>query len=114
MVVNKFKGINHVTPFVVFKWLQDDEAILVDVREEEEWNEERIDGAILSPMSDFEADKFPTNPNKRLVIMCRVGQRSYAIAEKMVEFGIYPVYNMNGGILRWRTFKLPVKSGKYE
>lgn len=101
------KGVIEVDPVVVAGWLDSGEILLVDVREEEEWAEERIAGAILFPMSDFDAELFPTEAGKRLVVMCKVGKRSDAIARKMLQHGAYPVYNLAGGLNGWKEADLP-------
>ncbi|MBF0094182.1 MAG: rhodanese-like domain-containing protein [Alphaproteobacteria bacterium] len=103
------RGVIEVDPVVVAGWLENGEILLVDVREEEEWAEERVAGAILSPMSDFEADRFPSEEGKRLVVMCKVGRRSEAIARKMLEHGAFPVYNMAGGLNGWKEADLPTQ-----
>ena len=101
------RDVIEIDPAVVAGWLADGEVLLVDVREDEEWAEERIHGAVLSPMSDFEADLFPTAPGKRLVVMCKVGKRSAAIARKMLQHGAFPVYNLAGGLNAWKESDLP-------
>ena len=40
-------------------WLQNGEAILLDVREPEEYKHEHIDGAVLMPLDSVNAAKLP-------------------------------------------------------
>lgn len=102
------KGVIEIDPVVVAAWLDNGEILLVDVREEEEWAEERVPGAVLAPMSDFDARTFPREAGKRLVVMCKMGKRSEAIARKMLENGMSMVFNMTGGINGWKAADLPV------
>ncbi|OFX10655.1 MAG: hypothetical protein A2516_03775, partial [Alphaproteobacteria bacterium RIFOXYD12_FULL_60_8] len=92
------KGLIEVDPVVVAGWLASGEALAVDVREEAEWEVERIDGAILSPMSDFEPELFPKAGGKRLVLICAKGKRSAAVGQKLLENGVSIAYNMTGGV----------------
>lgn len=86
------------------------EAILVDVREEEEWVEERVPYAILSPMSDFDAATFPTVAGKKVVVMCLAGVRSAAVVRKLVQSGHSLAFNLKGGIEAWKEAGLVTQS----
>ncbi|MEO5373733.1 MAG: rhodanese-like domain-containing protein [Alphaproteobacteria bacterium] len=105
------RGVIEVDPIVVAAWLETGEALLVDVREEEEWAEESVPGAILSPMSDFDFATFPRQAGRRMVVMCKLGRRSEAIARKLLENGLPMVFNMAGGINGWKEADLPVSFG---
>ena len=45
--------IEDITPVQAKEWLENDSAILIDVREQEEWDEGHIAGAIHAPLSRF-------------------------------------------------------------
>ena len=101
------KGLVEVDPTVVAGWIAAGEAHVVDVREIEEWDEERVEGTVLAPMSDFELETFPIDATKRLVLMCAVGRRSAAIGNKLLQNGHTLAYNMTGGINGWKEAELP-------
>ena len=79
-----------------------DSYILLDVRTEEEFKENRIDGAILIP--DYEinsrAEKELADKNVRILIYCRSGRRSALAAKEMIDMGYTDVYDF-GGIIDW-------------
>ena len=92
--------------------LEAGEAVLVDVREPDEFAAARIEGAILAPLSrmpqawlglDLPADK-------TVIVMCRVGGRSGRVCEAFGPEGPdgQAVVNMDGGILDWQAAGLPV------
>ena len=83
------------------------DAVLVDVREASEFENERIPGALLSPLSFFEANHFPTIPSTTVVLMCAVGKRSAAAAKQLINAGFETVYHMKGGLNGWKDIKLP-------
>ncbi|KAF0117430.1 MAG: rhodanese-related sulfurtransferase [Rhodospirillaceae bacterium] len=101
-------GVIEIDPVVAFAWHRGGEAILVDVREDDEWAEAHIPGAVLSPMSEFEAAGFPRKAGRRLVVVCGIGKRSEAIARVLVQRGEGVVYNLSGGLKAWQAAGLPV------
>lgn len=93
-------------PQAVHAQLQAGEAILVDVREASEFENERIPGAFLLPLSFFEADHFPYIPGKRVILMCAVGKRSAAAAKQLMNAGFRTVHHMKGGLTAWKEHGL--------
>jgi len=83
------------------------QAAIVDVREMDEHDATRIPGVPLIPMSELleRLDELPEGP---LVIMCRSGQRSAAVASYLAEEGgRTEVSNLEGGIIAWAAGGLP-------
>lgn len=85
-------------------------ALLVDIRERNEWEESRIAGAELKPMSGIN-DWYQDLPRDRTVILyCRSGSRSaQAVLALTTQAGFSNVYNMTGGIIAWANADLPVE-----
>ncbi len=85
-------------------------ALLLDVREQNEYDEERIAGAQLLPLSELMA-RFDELPKDREIIaQCRSGKRSAQATDFLRAQG-YDVTNMEGGILRWKAQNLPTEQG---
>lgn len=86
-------------------------ALLIDIRERNEWDESRIAGAELKPMSDING-WYETLPRDRKVILyCRSGSRSaQAVMALTTQAHFDNVYNMTGGIIAWANARLPVES----
>ncbi len=90
--------------------LQDrDDVLLIDVREEWEYNEGHIPGITLIPMNDVASriDDIPTD--KTVVVTCRSGNRSGQVASFLRDQGYDNIINMDGGILAWQQAGLPVE-----
>ncbi len=83
-------------------WLEAGEAVLVDVRETSEYEQEHIPGSLLVPLSVFDANRFPHIPGKKLVMHCAVGRRSANAGKQLLEAGHAQVHNLYGGILAWK------------
>jgi rhodanese-related sulfurtransferase len=82
-------------------------ALLIDVREPEEWAGGHAPQALLIPMAQVEGrlDEIP-NTGKTLVV-CRSGGRSATITQLLVSRGI-DAANLSGGMRAWRDAGLPV------
>jgi rhodanese-related sulfurtransferase len=86
-------------------------ALLVDVREQNEWDEARIPGAVLKPMSALN-DWWQELPSDQTVILqCRTGARSGRIvAALMGQAGLTNVVNLAGGIVAWHEAGYDIES----
>lgn len=76
--------------------------ILLDVRTEQEFLEQRIEGAVLIPDVELSSRAEKELPDKDAVILvyCRSGRRSAASAQQLVDMGYTNVYDF-GGIIDW-------------
>lgn len=84
-------------------------ALLLDVREQEEFDEARIPGSQLLPLSAFMQRYEAELPRDReIVVHCRSGKRSAQATEFLRQNG-YDAVNVAGGILAWREAELPVE-----
>lgn len=93
--------IKTVDAHTLKSWLDNDEADLIDVRDQIEYDHEYIAESQLIPLSEFSTDKVAVT-NKKIVIHCRSGVRSaVACAKLLEELPNADVYNLEGGILAW-------------
>ena len=76
--------------------------IILDVREQDEYDAGHIPGAILIPYTEIEnqADEKLPDKDKLLLVYCRSGRRSKIAAEALVELG-YSNIKEFGGIIDW-------------
>lgn len=86
----------------IAKWLRCGEALLVDVRETYEFEQEHIPGAMLVPLSMLDPETFPRFQIKKLVLHCATGDRSAAAAKMLIQAGHRTPINMAGGLKAWR------------
>jgi rhodanese-related sulfurtransferase len=102
--------ITNITSATLKNWLENNEAILIDVREIAENKSESIAGSTLIPLGEINSKILPKSTNKKLVIHCRSGKRSLAACEKIVkEDASLEVYNLEGGIISWINSGFAVK-----
>ncbi|MFE4856144.1 rhodanese-like domain-containing protein [Streptomyces sp. NPDC056670] len=82
------------------------DALVLDVREDDEWAAGHAEGALHVPMSDFVA-RFgevteAVADGRRAYVMCRVGGRSAQVTQYLVQQGIDAV-NVDGGMQVWES-----------
>jgi rhodanese-related sulfurtransferase len=94
--------------------LDDGDALLVDVREMNEYVALRVGGAVLVPISQFALRYRELPQDQPLLLFCRSGSRSATAAGFLLGHGYRDVHNVAGGILAWRGAGLPVSSGPLE
>ena len=89
---------------------EDQTTILIDVREQGEWDECHVEGFTLIPLSCFEqALEVLKEKNKEIHVMCRSGKRSMNACMFLEENGYENLYNVEGGILAWQEAGLETK-----
>ncbi len=79
---------------------KDPTTVLIDVREEDEFNDVNLAGQLI-PMSEIE-ERFAEIPKEGTVyIYCRSGRRSRTAIEFLKSKGYSNLFNVTGGILAW-------------
>ncbi len=89
------------------QWLDDrDDIFLVDVREQVEWDINRIPGATLIPKGDFlngsALEKIPSvDSGKQVVLHCKSGVRSAEVLAILKGAGYSDAVHVGGGVVAW-------------
>jgi rhodanese-related sulfurtransferase len=82
----------------------DDDALLLDVRTQEEYDDGHIPNATLldiqQPQSFMDALQ-ELDPSKNYYVYCRSGGRSSQACQLMNKNGIETTYNLLGGFMEW-------------
>lgn len=84
-----------------------DEVEIIDVRKPEEWDAGRIDGAVHIPMDEVPARLGEIPTDRKVVTVCRAGNRSGTVAKQLRRQG-YDAENIEGGLQRWADDDLPL------
>ena len=89
-------------------------ALIVDVREPNEYAQIRARGAVLLPLGRLN-DRVRDLPRDReILLMCRTGGRSANATQFLAANGFENVTNVSGGIVAWHNAGLPTSSGEPE
>ncbi|MEJ2409994.1 MAG: rhodanese-like domain-containing protein, partial [Novosphingobium sp.] len=101
-------GHKEVTAQQLDAMLDAGEALVVDVREADEFAAGHIPGAVNMPLSTFQASKLPHPQGKRLVLNCLGGKRSGMALDKCGIAQAEVDTNLAGGFGAWQAASLPV------
>jgi len=104
-------GVEEIQPTEAAAEMDEGDVALIDVREQHEFEERHIEGAIHVPRGYLESriEQFVPDRSKRVVLYCASGIRSVLAAKTLTEdLGYEDVASMEGGITLWRDRGLPV------
>lgn len=85
----------------------DGSAVLLDVREDDEWRRGHAPGAQHIPMGQVPSRIGEINADAKLFVVCQAGGRSQRVAQYLARNGYAPV-NVGGGMLAWAGAGRPV------
>jgi rhodanese-related sulfurtransferase len=91
-----------------------DDFLLVDVREESEWSQGHLPGAVHLGKGVIERDveaRVP-DPATEVVLYCGGGYRSALAADALQKMGYSNVASMDGGFRGWKEAGLPVEGAQ--
>lgn len=107
-------AVARITAAEAAKRVEGGKAILIDVREAEEWKETGVAApAVLLAKSDFDGERtawerfLKANAGKELILYCRSGRRSGLVATELAAAG-WNVSN-SGGFSEWKDAGLPTR-----
>ena len=98
--INKAELISPIEAAVMYA---EKKAIIVDVREDSEWNEQHIPGAIHIPLGQLN-ERIPElkqYKDSTVITQCKRGGRSAKALDVLKTAGFSKVYSMDGGIIAW-------------
>lgn len=105
------ESVPAISPQQAAQMQSQQKAIIVDVRENDEWNAGHIAGAIHIPLGEIqnrvgELAKYQHSP---LIMQCRSGARSAKAANVLKVAGFQNVYNLDGGLNAWQKADLEIQ-----
>jgi sulfur-carrier protein adenylyltransferase/sulfurtransferase len=87
------------------------QPLVLDVREQNEWDEGHIPGAVHVPRGHLESriERAAPDPARPIVIYCSAGNRSAFAAKTLGELGYEDVTSLSGGFTDWKRNGFPVE-----
>jgi molybdopterin/thiamine biosynthesis adenylyltransferase/rhodanese-related sulfurtransferase len=87
------------------------EPLVLDVREQDEWDEGHLPGAIHIPRGNLESriERAAPNRSQPIVVYCAAGNRSAFAAKTLEELGYEDVVSLAGGFTDWKRNGFPVE-----
>lgn len=112
MLKNSENDLQEIDAATLRQWLNAEKVLLVDVRESGEYASERIRGAKLIPLSQFNPNRIEAIADKPIVLYCQSGNRSRKAGQRLLEAGVTPVIHLKGGLPAWKQAGYPVEADK--
>lgn len=108
------RGYKALTPAGLTQLINRDNALLIDVSSQQDFEKGHIPGARHVAMSQFDPENKDLAKAKDLpvAIYCRNGQTSAQAAQRLVKAGFGKVYWLEGGVASWSEAQLPLAKGK--
>ncbi|MBC8158078.1 MAG: rhodanese-like domain-containing protein [Rhodospirillales bacterium] len=105
-------SIRGVDPITLKQWIDQGDAVLVDVREDEEYADEHIAMAHHLPLSSFDPAKIPGHKGRVVVYHCASGRRTAHFGAQLTTAvpAAGDVYHLDGGIYAWKEAGLATNS----
>lgn len=83
-------------------------AILLDVREDDEWQAGHAPDAVHIPMGDLPSRAGEIDNQSEVYVVCKAGGRSARVVEYLNRVG-YDAINVDGGMLAWQAAGRPIQ-----
>ena len=108
---NTVRGIKEVDTVAALQLINHKDAVIVDVREQSEFDSGHLLNSKLIPLSSLkgragELEKFRERP---VLLTCRSGHRSKVAAAQLIKLGFTQAYSLAGGVIAWRKADLPLE-----
>lgn len=108
---NRLRKVKEVNIVAAMQLINHKNALILDVREADEFNAGHIMNAKQIPLGKLkdrlgELERYRTQP---IVVVCRSGQRSATACALMGNREFGQVFNLSGGMMAWQKADLPVE-----
>lgn len=104
------QAAQEVSPIQATLLMNREEALLLDVRDDGEWQAGHVPGARHIKLAQLgqhlaELEKFKERP---LIVCCAAGMRSATGCTQLKKAGFAKVYSLAGGLDAWKAAQLPL------
>ena len=108
LVAEAKRKITEISPQDAATKLNSGNAVIIDVRDKDEWDEAHIPGATHMSRGTIELDieEKVSDPNAMIICHCGGGGRSALAAENLQKMGYKNVRSMAGGLKAWKAATL--------
>jgi rhodanese-related sulfurtransferase len=90
---------------------RDSGALILDVRQPEEWNTFHVPDSTLIPLGELSSRVNELPRDQEIVVVCRSGNRSAQARDILLAAGFPEVTSMAGGLTQWRAAGYPTVGG---
>lgn len=104
------KGYKVITPSMATQMINQQDALILDIRQDNEYVGGHIVNSTHIPLSylNDRIGEIENHKNKPVIAVCRTGHRSSSACATLKKAGFESVYNLSGGVLAWESANLPL------
>ncbi len=106
------KSLIALKPERVEERVRQGHALLIDIREDDEFARRHVPGALSRPLSRFDAVALPEMAGTDVIFTCRSGMRTTANAERLAAPVGGTAYALEGGLDAWARAGFPVEANR--
>jgi len=108
---NRIRGIKEVDSIAALQLINHKDAMVLDVREENEYKAGHVLNSKLIPLGKLNAriGELEKYRDRSIVVVCRSGIRSAKACVTLGKNGFTQVHNLSGGVNAWQKAKLPLE-----
>jgi len=88
---------------------KNENTVIIDVREPDEYAKEHIEGSINIPLAKLQSFDFSPYQNATLIFHCKLGSRTKQAAHILANIPCKQAYCLDGGIEQWKQMGLPTQ-----
>lgn len=100
--------LTKLKPKAVADLLARDQAVLIDIRDPDEYARRHVKGARLRPLATLEADPLLIPNGQKVIFTCRSGMRTAANCERLTAVVEGEAFVLEGGVDGWAAAGLPL------
>ena len=114
VVAHPLQGVKALGPLEATQIINHNNAVVLDVREEQEFAGGHILNAIHVPLKSIKDQPKALTKHKKkpIIVGCRSGNRSVQACKELRKQGFENVYTLKGGVLAWQNANLPINKAK--
>ncbi|KTD66816.1 MULTISPECIES: rhodanese-like domain-containing protein [Legionella] len=110
-LITQKKKAKELTPQVAVDLINNENAVVIDLRDKEAYTKGHIIDSIHAKSEDFEQQKMDKYKNKPLILIATRPFDAQSLANKIRAQG-YQAHVLSGGIAAWQNAELPLVKGK--
>ena len=109
-VMSRLRGVKELSPALAVSWINDPNAVVIDVSPVADFNRGHIVNArnfTPSRLKDPDAEVLKLK-DRKLLVVCKSGPTAVAAANNLRKIGASDVAVLKGGMTQWRSDQFPV------
>jgi rhodanese-related sulfurtransferase len=106
-----FSQFTSLSPMNVVAKMNNDDVVIIDVREPHEFILGHIENALNTPLGKLkeQLNTLEKYKNKSILVVCQSGTRSSQACKLLISNGFGNISNLDGGMQSWEDYKFPIK-----